>query len=700
MQNKSENPKSEDPSKRKEAGKIKIPEGLFFNILPLEKPVEPVAVDFVVREDATKHRFATGQLSESFRWKLKQATGCIPEFVYTDFYGDTDGFTLPVDFLSDRAVAKAWYTHKIVELLAPKTAYHRPDFLRDTQFWCHGEDDGNAIYDTFHKYTIRVQSDFITGKPELLISYDGCSYLLKNSLEALTEDGELDTRIITTVAFRKKIYRYDDLPGEALYSRDEVFPVMNRDLAAILKTDYPFTLIPQKYDLFYRRVEWFYARYCSGDSFTGIVPHKGQWKQVKAEFLGRLSVSDKKLVFGQAMTETDAYRGLSNWGPLLLPPGKHFAYFFIYFEHQEDAAHKLYNYLLKKEGFVRMSKFTHLTLNYEKYKNLVIKKGENPESKVGEYLQNTDFNPDVVYFAFYISPYSRFEADEQKKKLYYRIKELLLYRKISMQAVEGRKLAENFSNSIANIGIALIAKLGGVPWRLEGMEKSELVIGFGAYRNKGFNMGYTGSAICFSQDGVFREFDVFPAENTRSIAGSALKAFKQYRENYPEAKRMIIHFYKPMSRRELEPLEKMLREMRMDIPVVIAGISKTPSKCLLLFDHPEKNTMPADGTWAKTGKTSYLLNINLRKQETSKTSKQVMPLRIHFQCNREGYLEKESVVPELLEQIYAFSYLHWRSVRQSPLPVTVKYPALIASFMPWFDRNFLPPHGRTRPWFL
>ena len=680
--------------------KIKIPEGLFFNILPIEETGESVAVVFSVREDASKHRFATEQLPDSFRWKLKKATGDIPEFVYTDFRGDTDGYTLNIDFLSNPVVARAWYTHKICELLAPKTAYHRTNFLRDTQFCCPGDDEGNAIYRTFHKYTLRVQSDFLTGRPELLISYDGCSYIGKNSLDALGEDGELDTRIISTVAFRKKIYRYDDLPGEALYYPDEVFPVMNRDLAATLKTDYPFTMIHNRYDLFYSRVEWFYATYCSGDSFTGIVPHKGQWKQAKTEFQGRMDVSGKKLVFGQAMTETDAYRGLSNWGPLLFPPGKHFAYFFIYFEHQEDAARRLYNYLLKKEGFVRISNFTRLTLNYEKDKNLVIKKGENPESKVKEFLQNTDFDPDVVYFAFYISPYSKFEADEQKKKLYFRIKELLLYRKISMQAVEGRKLAENFSNSIANIGIALIAKLGGVPWRLEGMEKSELVIGFGAYRNKGFDMGYTGSAICFSQDGLFREFDVFPAENTRSVAGSALKAFKQYRENYPEAKRMIIHFYKPMSRRELEPLEKMLREMKMDIPVVIAGISKTPSKCLLLFDNPEKNTMPADGTWAKTGKASYLLNINQRKQETSKTSKQVMPLRIHFQCNREGYLEKEGVVLELLEQIHAFSYLHWRSVSQSPLPVTVKYPALIASFMPWFDRNFLPPHGRTRPWFL
>lgn len=82
---------------------------------------------------------------------------------------------MTVDFLTDTALAGAWYTHKTVELLAPKTAYHRTNFLRDTQFWCPGDDDGNAFYSAFHKYTLRVQSDFLTGKPELLISYDGCS---------------------------------------------------------------------------------------------------------------------------------------------------------------------------------------------------------------------------------------------------------------------------------------------------------------------------------------------------------------------------------------------------------------------------------------------------------------------------------------------------------------------------------------------
>ena len=692
--------KTEDTVRIKSANENQSPGGPFFNILPFERLGEPVPVVFTTRKDRNKHRFSTERLPRSFQQNFKDENGEIPEFVYTGFNGDKQGITINIDWESFPAVAKAWYTHKIRELLAPKTAYHRTNFLNDTQFWYPNESGDTAHWNSFHKCTLRVQSDFITSQPELLISYDGCSYIGKMSLEAMNEDGALDTRPIKTVAFRKKIYQIADVPEEALYARNELFPVINREIATQLGLQFPFSLITDKFNLIYRQMEWFYTRFCADDSFTEIIPHKGQWKPVAAELTGRINVSEKKLVFGQENTNVDAFKGMKEWGPLKLPPGTHFSYFFIYFDHQEDAALTLYRYLLKKEGFLKMNDFTHLPLRYEKNKKLVIQQGEDPEIKVTEFIQNTFFDPAEVYFAFYISPYTKHETDDQKKKLYYHIKEMLLYRKISMQTVESHKLTGNFGNSMANIGIALVAKLGGIPWRLEGMKNPELVIGFGAYRNQGFTMGYTGSAICFSQDGVFREFDVFPAENTRSIAGSALKAFKEYRKAYPEAQRMIIHFYKPMSRRELEPLENMLREIKLDIPVIIAGITKTPSKRLLLFDDPKKNTMPVNGTWAKIAKSTYLLNINLRKHGYEKNVKQTLPLRITLQCNREGYLEQDGVVLELLEQIYAFSFLHWRSVRQAPLPVTVKYPSLIASFMPWFSKNFLPPFGKTRPWFL
>jgi hypothetical protein len=44
----------------------------------------------------------------------------------------------------------------------------------------------------------------------------------------------------------------------------------------------------------------------------------------------------------------------------------------------------------------------------------------------------------------------------------------------------------------------------------------------------------------------------------------------------------------------------------------------------------------------------------------------------------------------LPEQIYSFSFMHRRSVKQSPLPVTVKYPAIYASFI-LVQNKYLPP---------
>jgi hypothetical protein len=209
-----------------------------------------------------------------------------------------------------------------------------------------------------------------------------------------------------------------------------------------------------------------------------------------------------------------------------------------------------------------------------------------------------------------------------------------------------------------------------------------------------------GSAVCFSQDGTFREFDVFRAGDTLSIAGSAVEAFQDFRKNYPDAQRLVIHFYKRMGKEELAPLEKMLEELELDIPVVVAGIRQNHSKSLLVFDGGKMNIMPQDGTWTRCGEYTCLLNVNHRKKISDKSGKQSMPLKVEFQCNREGYLDNEGLVSELLTQIYTFGFMHWRSVKQSPIPVTVKYPAFIASFMPWFKQKTLSPYGRSVPWFL
>ena len=55
---------------------------------------------------------------------------------------------------------------------------------------------------------------------------------------------------------------------------------------------------------------------------------------------------------------------------------------------------------------------------------------------------------------------------------------------------------------------------------------------------------------------------------------------------------------------------------------------------------------------------------------------------------------------ELLSQICGFSQLYWKSVSTQSLPVTIRYPEMLAQIVPNFGNAEIPGAGRERLWFL
>ena len=54
----------------------------------------------------------------------------------------------------------------------------------------------------------------------------------------------------------------------------------------------------------------------------------------------------------------------------------------------------------------------------------------------------------------------------------------------------------------------------------------------------------------------------------------------------------------------------------------------------------------------------------------------------------------------LLNQVYKFSRMYWKSVKQQNLPITIKYPEMVAEIVPHFRKEELPAFGKTNLWFL
>ncbi len=672
---------------------------LTYNILPFRHPEAKKEMCFTTEKREGCIRFRIDKLPGIARTLFPHLKKDEP-FVYTDFTSSGTGKRITVDMNDQTAIASAYYHQRIMETLKNTASVFTRNFLHDPQFWYDSREDSTNDFMAYHKFTLHVQHDHKKNSPELEITYDGLSYTTTLPLSKLIAEAQLDIQLIHQVIFRKRLYLYTRLPDTAMYHTDEIYPVLHRELSNVLNITIPRKPILLKYPEMYNKIDTFFKKYLDTGEFRKIIPFTAGWKKVDSSECFRIRNTANELVFGEGNTGQDVLNSIRNHGPHRLSPYRNIKFFFIYSNDDKIRAEELYQYIIRKKGFIHLSEFTRLPMHYTKELN-IITFGPNPVEEIRERISHVSLDPDCSHFAFYVSPYGKFEPDPVKRTIYYQIKELLLRCDISMQAIErDHILSEGFKYFISNIGIATIAKLGGIPWRLNQEVEKELIVGFGAFCTQQYKRKYIGSAFCFSNDGTFREFDCFPSDETWALAGTVADALQRYRNEKPDVERLIIHFHKKMSEKELLPIEKKLRELNLGIPVIIVSIYKTLSENHLVFDNGYKQKMPLNGSYFHLGNHQYLLCVNQRNNETSVVKTCPLPLKLELQSNDTKLINDPELVERLMKQVYSFCFMHWRTVKQPPIPVTVRYPEMLAQMFPWFDSEVLPEYGKKTLWFL
>ena len=147
---------------------------------------------------------------------------------------------------------------------------------------------------------------------------------------------------------------------------------------------------------------------------------------------------------------------------------------------------------------------------------------------------------------------------------------------------------------------------------------------------------------------------------------------------------------------------QVLHNLELDIPVIVVTINKTESKELLAFDLKNTNLMPLSGTILQVGRRDYLLCNNTRYNSSSlvKPKEYHFPIKLNISCTQPGVLDDIAVVKDLMDQVYQFSRMYWKSISQQSLPVTTLYPEMVAKMYPHFEHDKLPDFGKENLWFL
>ena len=678
---------------------------LKLNIIPFEHPAQEMTFGFKSARQKGFFPLNADEFPSVLQEKLNGQN--IDRLYGTDKEINDPEFTITIKPEESPQFVKHHYSQLVFNYFIGRAKVVAKNFVGDTEVWFHHRSKSTRQYWAFKRFTVKVQIARITNTPELLISYDGISSVLKKNVASLYD---VPPEYIKNVVYKGRVYDFRNPFPWLKEHIEELYPKLNNNLKKHLNIEIKIQKIKNRFKPYWKEITWLLEKHIDTEEFKQVIPiASNQFLQYPLEKALNTTEKSNEILFGGGQTGIVPKINFGTFGPYQPTTIHNVRLLFIY--HSEDKAKevtKLYKALVNgvisgRYTLKPINEFIKQNLYLPDSGNIEIQNPDNAIEEVRAAIKKLDFTDGRKYIAIYIAPQSKDSLTHYKPNFYYQLKEELLYSGISSQVILKDTINDTsgFIWSMNNIGIAILAKMGGIPWRLNRLINDELIVGVGAFISLSRKTNYVGNAFCFNNKGVFKDFNCFRSDDLDALAASIRKAIMKYKIDYGEtAKRLVIHFYKKMSEQELEPIITMLHEFNWQIPVIIITINKTESNDYVGFDTSVDHLMPQSGTIMPIGKNQYLLFNNTWYNRNLKAGEFHFPVKLTFSSTHPQAIEDKEVIQELIDQVYQFSRMYWKSVKQQNLPVTIKYPEMAAELFSYFEKDTLPEFGRQNLWFL
>jgi len=575
------------------------------------------------------------------------------------------------------------------------------DKVDNVEIWVKKASQSNPNATEYDRFSlVPVHANFTSGW-ELLVSFNGSSLVYNTAIDSL----DLRTESYRVVA-GGEVVKHKHLSPEQKQNITSIYPVINRELSIELGISEIRTRNTDRYTTTRDHILRFINQHILTPDFQALFSTSSELLEVPDERISCVSKGSNILRFANGNTGFDPYGGLMNHGPYQPTAKPKVKFFFIAHESDVSICKKLYEVFMRGfASFPKLSIFIKQEFNTEPNGSIYFKNTSTAIEEIQEQLRNKKFVEGAYYVAIYVSPVSRDDAYNPNHNLYFKLKEVLLNWSITSQVIyKDRPADDKFKFHLANIATAILGKIGGIPWLLNSTHtNSDLIIGVGAFRSEQVGARYVGSAFCFGNDGLFRNFDCYRDNDLEHLVADIRKAIGyfvvQNQEQYP--KRLIIHYYKTMSEREAKPITDMLNTLGFNIPIYVVTINKTETSDIVMFDENQTGLMPLSGTILKIRHNQFLLYNNSRYYNNQNCD-MLFPIRVRLSKIEQNEVVDMDMgeVKALLNQVYKFSRIYWKSVKQKNLPITIKYPEMVAEIVPHFTSAELPSFGKNNLWFL
>ena len=391
------------------------------------------------------------------------------------------------------------------------------------------------------RHTELVESDFIKNILVWLPTHSDLDKILKFDAFSLIvrtreyNDERLESTISISYKGEKSVYdkkidelsdqeyklarNFIDRENNTIKSKEDIEesdnnlkPLLSRELKHFLGLKFVYkNPRDNQFKKHLEKIENFYRKILLDINEGGkINVFKSGFSRVNLNDISRINKTSNELIFGKGRTNFNVYTGIKFHGPYEDSPDKNeIKFIFVFRKDLKKYANKLFLHLKKGyKNFPGLHEFIGVPFNLDP-KSSIPYSENNVVEELSKMLDS--INLDTSKFnviAIYITEYERIEENLEYRHLYYKVKEILLSRSITSQAVYYKNIdSETFNYFLPNISIAILAKLGGKPWLINTVASNSLVIGIGATKSRG--KVYVGNTIAFNSKGDFLQFDAF-----------------------------------------------------------------------------------------------------------------------------------------------------------------------------------------------
>lgn len=691
------------------------------------------------------------EIPSEFQDKHKEALKDL-QYIYTDFTCDNvdEEWIVSVDITKSRKFGLHYFRHKVRQYFeSKKNIVVSTGMTQDIIIYVKVKEKEQNIPNVtkYCQYSLRIQDKRVSNGFEMVVSYRGLAHVYNTPLSAMGNFAP--QKLISRVIIDNHIYSYKKDYDYICNKINKAYPVISKELKRELELEYDSQPRSQKefragmnINKYIRQnvlEDLFRKRYLITEEFKSHVKLEfDDFLTLDESFTHKLPPSANQLLvkdsYGRNVPIEEAV-GYKMYGKTPYDKGngdgRTIRYFFIY---QDDLqGRKAYEFMrntFQDGAFPKVSPKGTLYTDIASFGNAMKQITEhdpcgdiafscldNAESEVRKNLEQRDI--DIIhyrYIAIYISPISKESwQDSHYQYSYARIREQLLMKSVSMQGFYQSRIddGDQLKYYFTNIYAAILAKVGGAPWVIPTTNQDDLIIGIGAFRHTRINKQYLGTAFRFDSNGRFHEFDCISGDDHKQLASKmrdALITFIKERGRVP--KRVFIHFYKKMNKKEWNDFKNILSKLGEDIPIVTATIYKSEESTMVAFDEKENDLMPHSGTYVRIGHSSFLLYNNV-KYDTENFRKKVkksddpsrlyhLPLKVDISCRNYKEEDRNSLIDSVITQCYQLSRMYWSAVEQQNLPITVKYPSMLAQQVPFFVNDSIPnpEFACSNLWFI